>query len=81
MPNIDPENYRVRLLLYEMNGTPHVFKSFVHEDKKGTKACVAGLTRRILKRLYLGKYNTAIFYDRSAGGIEIEKWVRGVREV
>lgn len=68
----------VKLVVYFTDDQPkrvqtyHAFKSEEQSDK-----AIINMRKRILQRLVLGIYKTAIFYR---DGVEVERWVDGVRE-
>ena len=68
----------IKLVVYFTDDQPkrvqtyHAFKSEEQSDK-----AIINMRKRILQRLVLGIYKTAIFYR---DGVEVERWVDGVRE-
>ena len=66
---------RYKLLVYfypTESKTTQTYWAFASDEKKGL--AVSKLTERILLKMVLGRYKTAIIYDN---GVEIERWEEG----
>ncbi|MBN2649342.1 MAG: hypothetical protein JXR50_06340 [Prolixibacteraceae bacterium] len=59
----EPEKSRVKLVVYDRNNSEKTFYSYPKDDRKGVAYIVESMKKRLLKKYYQRKFNSAIFYD------------------
>lgn len=70
------QRFKVIVWFYShMNPESQTYWAYLSDEKKGN--AVEKLRERIINRLVLGRYKTAIIYDN---GNEIERWKEGVKQ-
>ena len=80
MSNFGTDQSKFKMVLYLKSGDRKCFYSLVNEEKKGDEVAIRGMKRRLLERIYKGKYQTALIYNRMTDKIE-QKFVNGIKEV
>lgn len=80
MSNFSSEQSKFKMVLYLKSGERKSFYSLINEEKKGDEVAIRGMKRRLLERIYKGKYQTALIYDRFTDKV-VQKYINGKMEV
>lgn len=80
MSNFGTDQSKFKMILYLKNGDRKCFYSLLNEEKKGDQIALRNMCRRLLDKIYKGKYMTALIFDRVSDKV-IEKYIDGKKEV
>jgi len=76
MSNFGSDQSKFKMVLYLKSGERKCFYSLLNEEKKSDEVAIRGMKRRLLDRMYKGKYQTALIYNRITDRIE-QKYING----